>query len=935
MYIYKLVPHTTEGKSRSSGVLVGTLQALAFRNDSLQLQRSSQPRHDEDLRKATALADFLRSARAHDLGSKLLEGALQSFIRASDRDYNLVHWRCGHSSFDNISQLTAATRLESVLDHPFVSAVVVERQVGIHIPATSFRNTNGSLPLSNTDLLHQPNIEWSAWVVQMLMDAWESDHRNLAAKAAFDSCTFKALIASMNTPNMSLKYVILRLCSRVLHHVRRRVLLALDHAQRQSSNTASGSDNKQTNTGKEEEADEEEGMSVTEALRYVRLIPHSVLLRVYSRRFAKENSSRTIASPFLGTLGNFLVSAHRLSQAVYTLGQATGEFSPSPPSLQPVLAPPTTDASGVKPDPSASTVSSDAAMDLIVLTVEPTRVVLGWGGIPAHLEDTAVRVVLGRTVRARQRCICAPSQPCQCHTRISPAGVELPALCHPEAKSSEPETETKAIEPLKEPLNSEKTSGPSDSSSSSSPVGNEADDNYALSSPAKPYVRSVHEMEVDGCWENVAVFECFEDEVEVEANSNAADGTSSSTATRKAIPRDLMANGLSPDTPYAFRVGVQLRNKRVVWGRVRAQDTDSEVLFSWSALTSGPNLKLSDDRLTVTNSVNKKWNSVRATTGCLEGKCSWAVRIDQCVSKNIFIGVVSKDATNVNYVGADEYGWGYLANMAMWHRKGKVKAYGELFKEGDMLEVHLDMDVGTLSFCRNGRNLGVAVSGLSAQTTGELFPAVSMYNKQDRVTLLPQGTGHNFTSGVDQGNQVASHSRSAVLTEEYAGTATALALVSNMSVVMDLAESMLVGTMPSPQTLQVAQAWLSRWNGNENGAEGDNRYVWSSPSHHITSQQSPVVACLIFCPGCCCVFVATKVPCCRVCVRSFVKQLGAINAHHVLSERDQVILSLTYMAMFNSCNQPTNLLFLLLPTQTVPLPRRASCCCHHHRQTQA
>jgi hypothetical protein len=849
---------------------VGTLQALAFRNDSLQLQRSSQPRHDEDLRKATALADFLRSARANDLGSKLLEGALQSFIRASDRDYNLVHWRCGHSSFDNISQLTAATRLESVLDHPFVSAVVVERQIGIHIPATSFRNTNGSLPLSNTDLLHQPNIEWSAWVVQMLMDAWESDHRNLAAKAAFDSCTFKALIASMNTPNMSLKYVVLRLCSRVLHHVRRRVLLALDHAQRQSSNTASGSDNKQTNTAKEEE----EGMSVTEALRYVRLIPHSVLLRVYSRRFAKENSSRTIASPFLGTLGNFLVSAHRLSQAVCTLGQATGEFSPSPsPSLRPVLAPPTDDASGGKPDPSASTVSSDAAMDLIVLTVEPTRVVLGWGGIPAHLEDTAVRVVLGRTVRARQRCICAPSQPCQCHTRISPAGVELPALCHPEAKSSE--TETKSIEPL----NSETTSGPSDSSSSSSPVGNEADDNHALASLTKPYVRNVHEMEVDGCWENVAVFECFEDEVEVEANSNTntdAATSSSPTATRKAIPRELKADGLSPDTPYAFRVGVQLRNKRVVWGRVRAQDTDSEVLFSWSALTSGPNLKLSDDRLTVTNSVNKKWNSVRATTGCLEGKCSWAVRIDQCVSKNIFIGVVSKDATNVNYVGADEYGWGYLANMAMWHRKGKVKAYGELFKEGDMLEVHLDMDVGTLSFCRNGRNLGVAVSGLSAQTTGELFPAVSMYNKQDRVTLLPQGTGHNFTLGVNQGNQVTSHSRSAVLTEEYAGTATALALVSNMSVVMDLAESMLVGTMPSTQTLQVVQAWLSRWNGNENGAEGDNRYVWSSQSHHITSH-SVTPPCLVL-PRqrlllCVCGYKCHAVDvCARVCVCAFVRQ---------------------------------------------------------------
>jgi hypothetical protein len=42
------------------------------------------------------------------------------------------------------------------------------------------------------------------------------------------------------------------------------------------------------------------------------------------------------------------------------------------------------------------------------------------------------------------------------------------------------------------------------------------------------------------------------------------------------------------------------------------------------------------------------------------------------------------------------------------------------------------MDIGTLSFSRNGTDLGVAVEGLC----GELFPAFSLYNKGDKLRLV-------------------------------------------------------------------------------------------------------------------------------------------------------------------------------------------------------
>ena len=74
-----------------------------------------------------------------------------------------------------------------------------------------------------------------------------------------------------------------------------------------------------------------------------------------------------------------------------------------------------------------------------------------------------------------------------------------------------------------------------------------------------------------------------------------------------------------------------------------------------------------------------------------------------------------------------------MANKAVWHNKSKVRGYGELFREGDTIGVNLDMDLGTLWFTRNGRDLGVAVQGL----VGELYPAFSMYNKDDQLTLIP------------------------------------------------------------------------------------------------------------------------------------------------------------------------------------------------------
>ncbi len=91
-----------------------------------------------------------------------------------------------------------------------------------------------------------------------------------------------------------------------------------------------------------------------------------------------------------------------------------------------------------------------------------------------------------------------------------------------------------------------------------------------------------------------------------------------------------------------------------------------------------------------------------------------------------------------------------MANKAIWHNKGKLKSYGDLFHTGDTVTIVLDMDRGVLQYWLNGVAQGVAVEGLCGLT---LFPAFSLYNEDDQLTLVSPKTTCFFSnsSGAMQG----------------------------------------------------------------------------------------------------------------------------------------------------------------------------------------
>ncbi|GMF29327.1 unnamed protein product [Phytophthora lilii] len=254
---------------------------------------------------------------------------------------------------------------------------------------------------------------------------------------------------------------------------------------------------------------------------------------------------------------------------------------------------------------------------------------------------------------------------------------------------------------------------------------------------------------------------------------------SDSTSATKALPSKgtYTIRNLLPDTQYLLQLaplqpmddgatsGLALNDVATPGYSTTACCTElvvqtlPEPVFQLDKESSGKNLVVFNQNLSARNTVNKKWHSVRASVAFDEGVHQWHVRLDTCVSKNIFIGVCTAEASMENYIGSDGFGYGFLANKAVWHNKAKLHSYGEIFKQGDLIQVTLDCNAKTLAFSRNGEYLGIAATnmragtsrtGIGSNTSSEgsckWYPAFSMYNKDDKLTLIPPPAISIFSS---------------------------------------------------------------------------------------------------------------------------------------------------------------------------------------------
>ncbi|KTF81312.1 hypothetical protein cypCar_00021065, partial [Cyprinus carpio] len=156
--------------------------------------------------------------------------------------------------------------------------------------------------------------------------------------------------------------------------------------------------------------------------------------------------------------------------------------------------------------------------------------------------------------------------------------------------------------------------------------------------------------------------------------------------------------------------------------------------WDWDPDSKSPDAHLSLCRQAVYFHVSPVLDSqgtagVRGTKGFTRGEHYWEIEfLEPPYGCSVMVGVGTQNALLhkgdqkfVNLIGIDSESWGLSYKGFIWHN-GRSQKYTEPFYERNtVIGVLLDLNTGTLTFFRNGVNLGVAFTGLE-QASKALYP---------------------------------------------------------------------------------------------------------------------------------------------------------------------------------------------------------------------
>jgi hypothetical protein len=118
-------------------------------------------------------------------------------------------------------------------------------------------------------------------------------------------------------------------------------------------------------------------------------------------------------------------------------------------------------------------------------------------------------------------------------------------------------------------------------------------------------------------------------------------------------------------------------------------------------------------------------NTALGTIGVTSGKWYWEmIPTATNAGAYFFIGVVAQGFNNAAQPSSDALQWAYYAFNGNKNNNSNV-AYGATYTTNDVIGVAVDMDVGTLTFYKNGATQGQAFSNLAGNT---IFPMCSFGN---------------------------------------------------------------------------------------------------------------------------------------------------------------------------------------------------------------
>ena len=209
--------------------------------------------------------------------------------------------------------------------------------------------------------------------------------------------------------------------------------------------------------------------------------------------------------------------------------------------------------------------------------------------------------------------------------------------------------------------------------------------------------------------------------------------------------------GLSPACTYLLRCRATCHGITLDWSDAVEFTTSAGTSFTFDSMKCGPEIILKNNNLVASYNGDDTWSTVLGSHSYVTGQVNWEIKVTQSSTAYLFVGVARSEVDLHTFLGGCPNGWGFIGEQALYHNRENVKGYGETFSPGDIIGVCLDFYLGTLSFSKNGKNLGLAFDKIY----GELYPAVAFYNVGQELEIITQG----FKSTCYQNNYQSSSAK--------------------------------------------------------------------------------------------------------------------------------------------------------------------------------
>nr|XP_018905064.1 PREDICTED: SPRY domain-containing SOCS box protein 3 [Bemisia tabaci] len=167
--------------------------------------------------------------------------------------------------------------------------------------------------------------------------------------------------------------------------------------------------------------------------------------------------------------------------------------------------------------------------------------------------------------------------------------------------------------------------------------------------------------------------------------------------------------------------------------------------WTWDKENRSPEVRLHGPGLRYVQ-FHPHWSSgtagVRGTRALNNGRYYWELQISQRIfGTSMMFGVGTKQArlhaaSFVNLVGENQHSWGLSHKGLLWHG-GYRKVYTKPFRENEatIIGILFDGINGTLTYYKDGKNLGIAFSGLQ-DVKEALYPMVCSTAAKTEMTLM-------------------------------------------------------------------------------------------------------------------------------------------------------------------------------------------------------